>query len=89
MVTLPEEWLKPGSQSDAIPCIVLIHEMHKFIIKKVGDFLTTRHKVAVQGNTRIASESILASCYISTSVDAKATQCNALFSVDIALWAGH
>ena len=43
--------------------------------------MTTRRKKAMQGNARIGFESILASYYVSTSVDAKATQRNALFSV--------
>ena len=73
--------VKAGSQCDTRPYIVLIRETHKFIIQNVEDFLTTRHKNATQGNTTIGSKSILASCCISTSVDAKMTQCNALFSV--------
>ena len=39
--------IKAGSQSDATPCIALIRETHKFVIKKVGNFLMTRHKNAV------------------------------------------
>ena len=73
--------LKTGSQSDTRLCVALIREMHKFITKKVGGFLTTRRKNATQGNARIGSESILASCCVSTSVDAKTTQHNVLFSV--------
>ena len=73
--------VKAGSQSDARPCIALIRETHKFITKKGRGFLTTRRKNATQGDARIGSESILASCYVSTSVDAKTTQRNALFSV--------
>ena len=76
--------LKASSQSDARPCIALIRETHKYITKKVGGFLTTRRKNATQANVRIGSESILASCYVSTSVDTKITQHNALFSV--VLW---
>ena len=45
-----------------------------------------RGKNPMQGNTRRGSESILASCCISTSVNAKAMQRNALFSV--VLWTG-
>ena len=41
--------LKAGSQSDTRSCVALIHEMHKCITKKVGDFLTTRRKNATQG----------------------------------------
>ena len=41
--------------------------------------MTNRHKNAVQRNTRIGSESILASCWVSTSVDVKATQCLASY----------
>ena len=37
----------------------------------------------MQGNARIGSESILASCCVSSNVDAKMTQRNALFSVII------
>ena len=73
--------VKAGSQSDAKPCVALVRETHKFITKKVGGFLTTRHKNATQGNTRIGAESILASYCVSTSVDVKTTQRNALFSV--------
>ena len=73
--------LKASSQSDTRSCITLIHETHKFITKKVGDFLTTRRKNAMQGNARIGSESILASCCFSTSIDVKTTQRNALFSI--------
>ena len=50
------------SQSDAKPCVALIREMHKFITKKVGGFLTTTRK-----NARMGSESILASCCVSTA----------------------
>ena len=74
-------FLKAGSQSDARPGVALIRETHKFITKKVGDFLTTRHKNATQGSARIGSESILALYCVSTSVDAKATQRNALICV--------
>ena len=70
--------VKAGSQSDARPCVALIRETH---IQKVRDFLTIRRKNATQGNARIGSESILASCFVSTSIYAKATQRNALFSV--------
>ena len=73
--------IKAGSQSDARPCVALIHETHKFITKIVGSFLMTRRKNATQGNARIGSESILASYCISTNVDAKMTQRNALSSV--------
>ena len=45
-----------------------------------------RGKNPMQGNTRRGSESILASCCISTSVNAKTMQRNALFSV--VLWTG-
>ena len=72
---------KADSQSDARPYVALIREMHKFITKKVGGFLSTRHKNAMQGNARIGSESILVSCCVSTSVDVKITQRKALFSV--------
>ena len=75
--------VKAGSQSDARPCVALIHETHKFITKTVGDFLTTRRKNAVQRNARKGTESILVSCCISTSVDAKMTQRNTLFSVTL------
>ena len=78
--------VKAGSQSDARPCVALIHETHKFITKKVGGFLTTRCKNATQGNARIGSESILVSYCVSTSVDVKTTQRNTLFSV--VLWTG-
>ena len=74
-------WLKAGSQSDARPRVALICETHKFITIRVGGFLTIRRKNATQGNTRIESESILASYCVSTSVDAKTVQCNALFSI--------
>ena len=72
--------LKASSQSYTRPCIALIRELHKFITKKSG-FLTTKRKITTQENARIGSESILVSCCVSTSVDAKMTQCNALFSV--------
>ena len=78
--------VKASSQSDARPCVALIREMHKFITKKFGGFLTTWYKNAMQGNARIGSESILVSCCVSTSIDAKTTQHNALFSV--VLWTG-
>ena len=45
-----------------------------------------RGKNPMQGNTRRGSESILASCCISTSVNTKTMQRNALFSV--VLWTG-
>ena len=61
--------LKAGSKSDTRPCVALIRKMQKIITKKVGGFLTTRRKNATQGNARIGSESILASCCVSTSVD--------------------
>ena len=61
--------LKPGSQSDARPCIAFTRETHKFIISKVGDFLTTGCKNAMQRNARIGSKSILALCYVSISDD--------------------
>ena len=70
-----------GSQSDARPCVVLIRETHKFITEKIGGFLTTRCKNVMQGNATIGSKSILASCCVSTSVDAKMIQHNALFSI--------
>ena len=73
--------LKASSQSDARPCVELIRETHKLITKKGGGFLTTRHKNATQGNARIGSDSILASCCVLTSVDAKTMQGNALVSV--------
>ena len=73
--------VKAGSQSDTRPYVALICETHKFITKKVGGFLTTRRKNATQGNARIGSESILASCCVSTSVDMKMTQRNALLGV--------
>ena len=73
--------LKAGSQSDTRHCVTLIREMHKFITKKAGDFLMTSRKNATQGSARIGPESILASYCVSTSVDAKATQRNALFCV--------
>ena len=79
-------YIKAGSQSDARPCIVLFCETHKFITKKVRSFLMTRRKNTMQGNARIGSESILASCCISTSIDEKTMQRNALFS--IVLWTG-
>ena len=41
---LARDGVKAGSQSDARPCIALIRETHKFIISKIGDFLTTRRK---------------------------------------------
>ena len=71
--------IKAGSQSDARPCVALIRETHKFITKKVGDFLTTRRKNVTQGSARIGPESILASYCVFTSVEAKATQRNALY----------
>ena len=56
-----------------------------FITKKKsgGGVSMTRRKNAMQGNARIGSDSILASC----SVDAKTTQRNALFNV--VLWIDH
>ena len=73
--------IKAGSQSDARPCIALTRETQKFITKKIGDFLMIRCKNAAQGNARIGSESILVLRCVSTSVDVKAMQCNALFSI--------
>ena len=73
--------IKAGSQRDARPCVALIRETHKFITKKSRGFLTTRRTNVTQGNARIGSESILALCCVSTSVDVKTTQRNALFSV--------
>ena len=64
--------IKAGSQSDARPCVALIRG-------KSWDFLTTRRKNATQGSARIGPESILASYCVSTSVEAKATQRNALY----------
>ena len=60
----PQSALKAGSQSDARPCVALIRETHKFITKKVGDFLTLRRKNATQGSARIEHESILASYWM-------------------------
>ena len=70
-----------GSRSDVRRRVALICETHKFIIEKVGNLLTTRRMNATQGNGRIGSESILPSSRVSTSVDAKTTLRNALFSV--------
>ena len=53
---------------EAGSCVALICKTYKFVAKKVEDFLTTRLK-----NARIGSESILAWCCVSTSVDAKTT----------------
>ena len=78
--------IKAGSQSDAIPCVALICETHKFITKKGQGFLMTRRKITTQGNARMGSESILVSCCVLTSVDAKTMQRNALFNV--VLWTG-
>ena len=76
--------IKADSQSDARHCVTLICEIHKFFTKKRrggGGFLTTRCKNAMQRNAWIGSESILASCYISTSINAKTMQSNALFKL--------
>ena len=73
--------VKASSQSVVRPCVMLIRETHKFITKKIRGLLMTRCKNTMQGNARIGSKSILASCCISTSVDARTTQRNALFSV--------
>ena len=71
--------LRPGSQSDARPCIALIRETHKFITKKAGDFLTTKCKNATQRNVRIRSESILALCCVLTRRRRNATHCLASY----------
>ena len=71
MLFLARGTLKASSPSDARPYVVLIRETHKFIAEKIGGFLMTRHKNAIQGNARIGSKSTLASCCVSTSVDAK------------------
>ena len=58
-------FLKAGSQSGAKPCIVLIREMH--------NFLMIRHKNLTQKNARTESESILSSRCIATNINAKVT----------------
>ena len=62
--------VKVGSQCDGRPCIALICEKQNFLIRKFSDFLAIRHKDATQRNTRIESESILASDCVATSVNA-------------------
>ena len=73
--------VKAGSRSNARPCVALIRETQFFLAKTFSDFLAITRKDPTQRNARIGSESILVSRCVSTSVDAKATQRNALFSV--------
>ena len=63
--------LKASSQYDAVLCVALICEMRNFInILVIGDQIQ-------KPNTKEHKDRIQASCYIATSIDAKAIQCNA------------
>ena len=60
---------------------MLICEAQKILIKIFSDFLAIRCQDKMQRNARIESESILVSCCIATSINAKAMQCNTLRSI--------
>ena len=75
--------LKAGSQCDARPCVALIRKTQIFLVKAFSDFLAIRRKDPTQRNARIGSESIMALHCVSTSVDTKVTQRNALFSITL------